>query len=65
MNTEKGGPGPPFCNAQHEGWYDYQPFPGDLAKLMAMPKVFKVVWSDHRIVIFSIDPHFTAKKEGD
>jgi hypothetical protein len=50
--------------AQHEGWYDYQPFPRDLAKIMAMPNFFKLVWSDNRAVIFSIDPHYTARKEG-
>lgn len=42
--------------AQHEGWYDFKPFPSDLAKIMAMPNIFKLVWSDDRAIIFSIQP---------
>jgi len=44
--------------AQHEGWYDFKPFPSDLAKIMAMPNIFKLVWSDHGAMIFSIQPGF-------
>jgi hypothetical protein len=40
---------------QHEGWYDYKPFPQDLAKLLAMPNIYKLVWSDSRAMIFSIN----------
>lgn len=40
---------------QHEGWYDYKPFPRDLAKILAMPNIFKLVWSDNRAMIFSIN----------
>lgn len=43
---------------QHEGWYDYKPFPSDLAKILAMPNMFKLVWSDNRAMIFSIEPSF-------
>ena len=44
--------------AQHEGWYDFRPFPSDLAKIMAMPDIFKLVWSDKGSMIFSIEPSF-------
>lgn len=44
--------------AQHEGWYDFKPFPPDLARLMAMPEFFKLVWSDNGAMIFSINPSF-------
>jgi hypothetical protein len=44
--------------AQHEGWYDYKPFPSDLAKILAMPTTFKLVWSDKRAMIFRIEPIF-------
>jgi hypothetical protein len=47
---------------QHEGWYDYKPFPSDLAKIMAMPDIFKLVWSDNSAVIFSIEPSFVTSK---
>ncbi|MHB9073521.1 MAG: hypothetical protein ACYC6G_08355 [Desulfobaccales bacterium] len=48
--------------AQHEGWYDYKAFPSDLAKIMAMPNIFKLVWSDKRAMIFSIEPSFFTRK---
>jgi len=44
--------------AQHEGWYDFKPFPSDLSKIMAMPDIFKLVWSDNLAMIFSIEPSF-------
>jgi len=44
--------------AQHEGWYDFKPFPSDIAKIIAMPNIFKLVWSDNRAMIFSIEPSF-------
>jgi hypothetical protein len=46
--------------AQHEGWYDYRPFPADLAKIKASPRLFKPVWSDQRAVIFKVEPGFYA-----
>ncbi len=50
--------------AQHEGWYDYNPFPSDLAKIMAMPNIFKLVWSDNRAMVFSIAPSFVTCSTG-
>jgi hypothetical protein len=47
---------------QHEGWYDYKPFPRDLAKILAMPNIFKLVWSDHRAMIFSINQCSASRK---
>jgi hypothetical protein len=44
--------------AQHKGWYDFKPFPSDLAKILAMPHIFKIVWSDNHAMIFSIEPSF-------
>jgi hypothetical protein len=46
--------------AQHAGWYDYWPFPKDLTKIMAMPNIFKLVWSDNRAMIFRVEPSFYA-----
>jgi hypothetical protein len=43
---------------QHEGWYDYMPFPSDLAKIIAMSNICKIAWSDNRAMIFSIEPSF-------
>jgi hypothetical protein len=43
---------------QHEESYDFRPFPNDLAKILAMSHIFKLVWSDNRAVIFSIEPSF-------
>ncbi|MFA4903600.1 MAG: hypothetical protein WC600_12765 [Desulfobaccales bacterium] len=47
--------------AQHEGWYDYKPFPSDLAKILAKPNMFKLVWSDDLAMIFSIEPSFFTR----
>jgi hypothetical protein len=44
--------------AQHQGWYNYLPFPSDVAKILAMPNFFKLVWSDNGAMIFSIEPSF-------
>jgi hypothetical protein len=44
--------------AQHPGWYDFSPFPGDVAKILAMPNVFKLEWSDSHAMIFKIEPSF-------
>jgi hypothetical protein len=43
---------------QYEGWYDYKPFPGDVAKILAMPDVFKLEWSDSHAMVFKIKPSF-------
>ena len=43
---------------QHEGWHDYKPFPGDVAKILAMPNFFKLEWSDSNAMIFKIEPGF-------
>ena len=48
--------------AQHDGWYDYKPFPLDIAKIMTMPNIFKLVWSDDRAMIFSIEPSFFTSR---
>jgi hypothetical protein len=47
---------------QHEGWYDYKAFPSDLAKIMAMSDIFKLVWSDNSAMIFSIEPSFFTRR---
>jgi hypothetical protein len=51
--------------AQHEGWYDYKPFPSDVAKILARPNIFKLVWSDDGAMIFSIEPGFFTRGELD
>jgi hypothetical protein len=43
---------------QHEGWYDYKPFPSDLAKIQSMKNIFKLIWSDNRAMIFSIESRY-------
>jgi hypothetical protein len=43
---------------QHEGWYDYKPFPGHVAKILAMPNVFKLEWSDSHAMVFKIESSF-------
>jgi hypothetical protein len=42
--------------AQHEGWYEYRPFPIDIEKILAQPDKFKLVWSDTHAMIFKIYP---------
>jgi hypothetical protein len=44
--------------AQHQGWYDFSPFPADVAKILAWPNIFKLLWSDDHAMIFKIDPSF-------
>jgi len=41
--------------AQHQGWYDFNPFPDDIAKILAMPNAFKLEWSDSHAMIFKIE----------
>lgn len=41
---------------QHAGWFNHKPFPGDVAKILAMPNVFKLDWSDSHAMIFKIEP---------
>lgn len=43
---------------QHQGWYDFSPFPDDIAKILAMPNVFKLEWSDSHAMVFKIEPSF-------
>jgi hypothetical protein len=43
---------------QLAGAYDFRPFPSDLAKIQAMPDIFKSVWSDNGAVVFRIEPGF-------
>ena len=50
--------------AQHKGWYEFKPFPSDLAMIMAMPNIFKLVWSDNRAMIFSMNLDYAAGKIG-
>ena len=50
--------------AQHEGRYEFMPFPSDLAKIMAMPNIFKLVWSDNRAMIFNMDLDYATGKNG-
>jgi hypothetical protein len=44
--------------AQHEGWYDYRPFPRDVGKIPTMPEIFHLVFSDNHAMIFRIEPSF-------
>jgi hypothetical protein len=44
--------------AQHEGWYDYSPFPSNVGKILAMTNIFKLEWSDNHAMIFKIEPSF-------
>lgn len=44
---------------QHEGRYDYNPFPDDVAKIRSMPNIFKLEWSDSHAMIFKIEPSYS------
>jgi hypothetical protein len=44
--------------AQHEGWYEFMPFPSEVDKIQKMGDIFKLVWSDSHAMVFKIDPRF-------